>query len=415
MPVYQEKNKSKCTKDGRSWYFRVYYTNFNGQKKQYESGKYFSKKDALEEERKFILNVSKHIDNKNLKFKDLYELFYQHQKTRVKATTFQTYIYRVPFLEPLNEMKCVDFNVNVYEEWRKWLDKKNIATSYKNDIQKFLKCILNYAEKWHNYNFRSVYTKMEKFIDPGEIPKEMDFYTFEEFNKFISFENELLWICLFETLYYCGLRNGEMRALTWDDIDWDKKTIKITKQIPTCYSSRNWKFTSLKTKSSIRTLPICNILYEHLKLLHAEAKSYKNFQNNWFVFGNAFPIVADKPNEHQKKICAKSNVKKIRIHDFRHSCASLLIANGADVTIVSKYLGHSKIDETLKTYAHMFQNKLNNIVSIINHISTIYSSANKALNDNNIQISDLISLLLSKGYNTETINIILNNLEKSIK
>ena len=60
-----------------------------------------------------------------------------------------------------------------------------------------------------------------------------------------------------------------------------------------------------------------------------------------------------------------ARVKDIRIHDFRHSCASLLIDSGANITLVAKYLGHTKIDETLNTYSHMYQNRLDTIVSII--------------------------------------------------
>ena len=60
-----------------------------------------------------------------------------------------------------------------------------------------------------------------------------------------------------------------------------------------------------------------------------------------------------------------ARVKDIRIHDFRHSYASLLIDSGANITLVAKYLGHSKIDETLNTYSHMYQNRLDTIVNII--------------------------------------------------
>lgn len=60
-----------------------------------------------------------------------------------------------------------------------------------------------------------------------------------------------------------------------------------------------------------------------------------------------------------------AGVKDIRVHDFRHSCASLLIDSGANITLVAKYLGHSKIDETLNTYSHMYQNRLDTIVNII--------------------------------------------------
>lgn len=58
-------------------------------------------------------------------------------------------------------------------------------------------------------------------------------------------------------------------------------------------------------------------------------------------------------------------VKDIRIHDFRHSCASLLIDSSANITLVAKYLGHTKIDETLNTYSHIYQNRLDTIVNII--------------------------------------------------
>ena len=58
-------------------------------------------------------------------------------------------------------------------------------------------------------------------------------------------------------------------------------------------------------------------------------------------------------------------VKDIRVYGFGHSCASLLIDSGANITLVAKYLGHSKIDETLNTYSHMYQNRLDTIVNII--------------------------------------------------
>lgn len=80
-----------------------------------------------------------------------------------------------------------------------------------------------------------------------------------------------------------------------------------------------------------------------------------------------------------------ARVKDIRIHDFRHSCASLLIDSGANITLVAKYLGHTKIDETLNTYSHMYQNRLDTIVSII-------ELQNNRLNDNVIETKPTILL-----------------------
>ena len=68
---------------------------------------------------------------------------------------------------------------------------------------------------------------MTNFTDPNEMPKEMLFFTYDEFKKFISVENDILYKTMFETLYYCGLRRGELRGITWKDIDFKNKKISV--------------------------------------------------------------------------------------------------------------------------------------------------------------------------------------------
>lgn len=69
------------------------------------------------------------------------------------------------------------------------------------------------------------------------------------------------------------------------------------------------------------------------------------------------------------EIAEKANIKQIRLHDFRHSCASLLVNNQAPITVVSSFMGHSNTTETLKTYSHLFKGKLNETMDIINNLS----------------------------------------------
>ncbi len=83
----------------------------------------------------------------------------------------------------------------------------------------------------YDFDFRSFYNKITKFINHNELKKEMDFYTLEEFKQFISCENDLKFKCLYETLYYCGLRRGEARALTWNDINFEEKQLRVNKNI----------------------------------------------------------------------------------------------------------------------------------------------------------------------------------------
>lgn len=84
--------------------------------------------------------------------------------------------------------------------------------------------------------------------------------------------------------------------------------------------------------------------------------------------GDAFPISSNALVDRKNRKCVLASVSQIRLHDFRHSCASLLINSGANVTVAAKYLGHTKIEETLNTYTNMFSAVLDNVVNIIDNL-----------------------------------------------
>lgn len=116
--------------------------------------------------------------------------------------------------------------------------------------------------------------------------------------------------------------------------------------------------------SIYRTIPIFIILLEYYKDLYDDCSSYYNFNDNWNVFCNIDTLPETTLRDRKTKNAFKAGLKVIRIHDFRNSCASLLINNSANVTLVAKYLGHTKIEETLNTYSHMFSTVLDSIVSV---------------------------------------------------
>ncbi|MDD5888067.1 MAG: site-specific integrase [bacterium] len=142
------------------------------------------------------------------------------------------------------------------------------------------------------------------------------------------------------------------------------KNISITKG-----DSGYWNITTPKTKSSRRTVPMPDVLVNYLLKLKEQCHNYYGFNDKWFVFGDINPLHPDLLRRRKNDNAKKAGVKQIRIHDFRHSCASLLINNGANITLVAKYLGHTKVDETLNTYSHMFKNKLDDIVNLINDLN----------------------------------------------
>lgn len=100
-------------------------------------------------------------------------------------------------------------------------------------------------------------------------------------------------------------------------------------------------------------------------LYEQDKKEYYGFNANSFVVSYAKPIADSNIYLRRTKLATLAGLKVIRIYDFRHSCASLLINNGANITLVAKYLGHTKIEETLNTYSHMFSTVFDSVGSVI--------------------------------------------------
>jgi Site-specific recombinase XerD len=361
----------KWTKDGRKWVFYTYITTLNGKRKKYTSPAYHTEKEAINAEKEFADSFKPFSSENIITFKDLYNVFYDYQEDKVKPTTMKTYKDRIKYMGIFDNIKLKDLNATHYELWKKEMNKLTLSTKYKTDIQKFIKAVLNFGTKMYGYNFTNFYNKMTRFTNFYEIKKEMDFYTLDEFKLFISVETDIKYKCLFETLYFCGLRKGEARGLTWNDINFEDKELRVNKNVVNIKgeNDKHYAIMTPKTASSIRVIPIPDTLLNDLKILLENDKKIYGFNNNWYLFGSIDPITNYSLRAHKNRLCDKVSLRQIRTHDFRHSCASLLINNGANITIVAKYLGHTKIDETLNTYSHMFKNKLNDIVNTINKLA----------------------------------------------
>ena len=360
--------KLKPTKDGRQYSFKVRYTALDGSNKQYLSKKYALKKEAQEAERQFLLTLTEKVNKPTMTFKDLFIELDSYKKNTIKITSYENYPKMYNHLKSLNNIRVCDFNITHFNLWKEEMNKTAYSTTYKNNIYKFLRMTLNFANTYLNINTTPILNKMTGFNNPNELKKEMEFYTYDEFKKFIDQETETKYKAYFETLYYCGLRRGEANALNWNDVDFVNHTININKNLSSKIKGKKYIIIPPKTKTSNRILPIPGILYNDLKILYNEYSKYDNFDKNWFVFGGLFPLADTTVQVKRDRNCELAHIKRIRIHDFRHSCASLLINNGASITLVAKYLGHSNISTTLNTYTHMFKNEFDEIINTINNL-----------------------------------------------
>ena len=364
--------KSKWTKDGRKYIWYIWETGLDGKKRKKFSKAYKTETEAKRAEKEYLKMREVFEGDMNMTFKELYTKYYEVQKDVVRWSTLKTYRDRIKYIGMFDKVKLKDMDATHYQKWRVEMMKVDISNSYKNEIQKFLKIVINWATKTYGFNMSKFYSRMESFTSASDLKKEMDFYTLEEFNQFISSSPNLQIRCMYETLYYCGLRRGEARGLQWKDINWTDKRISITKQAVThgSESCSNYELTKPKTEKSNRVLPIADILFEDLKKLYEEQKQYAEFNDEWFIFGNYIPITFYQMRHKNVEIAKSANIKRIRLHDFRHSCASLLINNNANIAVVSQFLGHSSIEETLDTYTHMFKDKLYDAVNTINKLTS---------------------------------------------
>lgn len=233
------------------------------------------------------------------------------------------------------------------------LAQKEISAKTKNKILNIITSTCKYAHKIYDLADNS------KVLDRFKIEKkEFNVWTPEEYFKF---EHELYntpyndLIPIFHTLFFTGMRKGEARALTINDLDVDNGIITINK-------SMREDITTLKapkTPSGVRKIKIDKNTLELLKPLKTNEK---------WLFGDFAPTSKIRLEKALKIGTDAAALKKIRIHDFRHSHATYLILNGANIVAVSKRLGHKSIDMTLSTYTHLFENAENQVIELLNNI-----------------------------------------------
>ena len=363
MSVRQLK-ENKITKDGRSWVFIQYSKGLDGKRHQYQSQAYMTEDEAIQAEKAY-LNKYKDVEvNPHMTFKEAYTIYYDYQKDKIKDSTLKTYRDRIKYMGLLDNVELVNLNWDLYQKWRAQMNKTNLCDRYKTDIQKFIKQVINFAEKQWDFNLRKFYNKLEPFKTPGALKKEMDFYEPEEFFKFISVVDDLRYKCFFELLYYCGLRRSEARGLQWKHIDFNNKTLTVSQQVlnpSNSNASTEWYISSTKTEASNRTIPISTTLLNDLAELKKTNERLSKFKQTWFVLGDDVPMTTGRMYFYRDKYAEKAGIRRIRLHDFRHSCASALISGAAPITAVSNFLGHSETTETLETYTHMFKKDLANV------------------------------------------------------
>ncbi len=212
--------------------------------------------------------------------------------------------------------------------------------------------------------------KRERFVG--------SFYDAEEMNElFKAAKGTKLELPILFGAFY-GLRRSEAIGLKWDAVDFEQNTLVIKHTVTSC--NLDGKLTivesdTTKTKSSMRTLPLVPFVRERLLTLKEEQKenrrlcgrSYSKEYSGYICVNEIGDLI--KPNyvtEFFPKLLEANGLRRIRFHDLRHSCASLLLANGVPMKQIQEWLGHSDFSTTANIYAHLdYSSKLNSADALL--------------------------------------------------
>lgn len=352
MPIY--KNEKNGT-----WYVMARYKDWRGERKQKCQRGFATKREAQEWERQFMLQKKADIDMTLDSFCEMYE---SDVRPRIKESTWLTKesIIQTKILPYLGKRKLSEITAKDIIDWQnemrntKGKTGKLISPTYLKTIHGQLSSIFNHAIRYYDLNINPA----KKAGTMGmEESKEMLFWTEEEYREFAeAMMDKPLSYYAFEMLYWCGIREGEMLALTPADFDFENETVTINKS----YQRLKGRdvITSPKTKKSNRVVKMPQFLCEEMQDC---MKQYYSLKPN----DRIFPVTKHYLCHEMDRGCKETGVKRIRIHDLRHSHVSLLIDMGFTALAISDRVGHESEKITYR-YAHLFPSRQTEMAERLN-------------------------------------------------
>lgn len=281
-------------------------------------------------------------------FKNFVEIYLESMEHRIKENALMTkqnifYHHIVPYL---GEMKLDEITPKDIIHWQDQVMKdNNYKQTYLKTIHNQLSALFNYAVRF--YGLKSNPARLAGNMGKEEVG-EMKFWTKEEYLTFSrAMMNKEESYHAFEILYWCGIRLGELLALTAEDFDFEKKTLRINKS----YQRIKGKdvITTPKTRKSNRVLTLPDFLSDEMQDYISRLPYLK-------VDDHIFTITKSGLHHEMDQGCRETGVKRIRVHDLRHSHVSMLIEMGFSAVDIANRVGHESVKVTYR-YAHMFPNK----------------------------------------------------------
>ena len=344
MSVYGDKKKGTRI---LSWRVACYYTDWTGERKKHEKRGFATKAEAKEYEHEFLAMKSRDI---HMEFGTFLDQYMEDLKLRLKVSTMEMKRFLIDkHIRPYFCRRYLsDINSTDILQWQNALlskrdeNGKGYSPVYLRTIQNHLTAIFNHAVRYYDLpkNPCLVHNKMGK-----EKNGEMNFWTKEEYMKFreAMIEKPISYYA-FQLLYWTGIRCGELLALTPADFDFERKTLRINKNYQVIKGQE--MITTPKTEKSNRVIDLPDFICEEIE--DYIASLYKVSDDS-----RIFPVTKSYLHHEMDRGSKAAGVKRIRVHDLRHSSCALLISMGYSPIEIAERLGHESASVT-EQYAHLY-------------------------------------------------------------
>jgi len=333
------------TRDGKKWRCQFYYKDWQGNRHKKNKRGFRTKAEAEEWERNFRQQNQRDL---NIDFENFVEIYFADMEHRLRENTIRNKrdIFDLKITPYFRRRKMSEIRTADIRAWQNEMLKKGYAQTYLKNINNQLVALFNYAVQY--YDLKENPCKKAGSIGKSKA-ETMEFWTKQEFRQFLAaMGGKAEAKMAFQLLYWTGMRIGELLALTMEDIDFDGQIITISKSYQRIQGRD--VITPPKTVKSNRKVTIPRFLAEELE-------EYCNKLYGILAEDRIFQFTKSFMEHELLRGIRESGVKRIRLHDLRHSHASLLVEMGFPPLAIAERLGHEKVETTLNTYSHLYPNK----------------------------------------------------------